>query len=359
MNINVSILLSSEGAENSNSKSSVAMTYSSDSKKKYSLASESRKSKNTPGGNNTINTINTNGTFNTNSNKTHNSNSSKMNYETPQIHKNIIAKRKILYDKQNNTQKNESISDEDELLDQVEYQNTVPNCKNLKITNITNIIVNGKNLGPKSFDLKTIKSASGADPMMRDMKSLHLITQRALSTHSKNNPVDSIDDERKSFLNFRNIHSKKELFIDDNSDLAVCKNTSNCSEQQSHSFANESKNKPQIINIININNNYNIGNISLTKDNMSNQHFNSSYRKSFNTVNVNNYKKHHNNYNNFNTYTNDPVPTPSDSVRSNVSNKTTKRIVPPKNNSNNKSIKEIIKSCKDNKPKTKFIKLGK
>jgi hypothetical protein len=31
---------------------------------------------------------------------------------------------------------------------------------------------------------------------------LHLITQKALSTHSKHNPIDSIDDERKSFFNF-------------------------------------------------------------------------------------------------------------------------------------------------------------
>ena len=46
--------------------------------------------------------------------------------------------------------------------------------------------------------------------MMRDMKSLHLITQKALttSTNAKLNSADSFDDERRSFINFRNNSNK-------------------------------------------------------------------------------------------------------------------------------------------------------
>ena len=106
---------------------------------------------------------------------------------------------------------------------------------NVKITNITNIILNVKNI-PKSFD---ITSNNNKDYMLRDMRSLHIITQRALSSNSKiNSLIDSFDNnERKNFINFK-VNNKKE-FSNNNSDY---ENKIKVSKTDKNS---------QIINIIN------------------------------------------------------------------------------------------------------------
>jgi hypothetical protein len=117
---------------------------------------------------------------------------------------------------------------------------------NVKITNITNIILNVKNI-PKSLD---ITSNNNKDYMLRDMRSLHIITQRALSSNSKiNSLIDSFDNnERKNFINFK-VNNKKE-FSNNNSDY---ENKIKVSKTDKNS---------QIINIININNNYSVENNS-------------------------------------------------------------------------------------------------
>ena len=117
---------------------------------------------------------------------------------------------------------------------------------NVKITNITNIILNVKNI-PKSFD---ITSNNNKDYMLRDMRSLHIITQRALSSNSKiNSLIDSFDNnERKNFINFK-VNNKKE-FSNNNSDY---ENKIKVSKTDKNS---------QIINIININNNHSVENSS-------------------------------------------------------------------------------------------------
>lgn len=117
---------------------------------------------------------------------------------------------------------------------------------NVKITNITNIILNVKNI-PKSLD---ITSNNNKDYMLRDMRSLHIITQRALSSNSKiNSLIDSFDNnERKNFINFK-VNNKKE-FSNNNSDY-----------ENKIKISKTDKNS-QIINIININNNYSVENNS-------------------------------------------------------------------------------------------------
>ena len=86
--------------------------------------------------------------------------------------------------------------------------------------------------------------------MLRDMRSLHIITQRALSSNSKiNSLIDSFDNnERKNFINFK-VNNKKE-FSNNNSDY---ENKIKVSKTDKNS---------QIINIININNNYSVENNS-------------------------------------------------------------------------------------------------
>jgi hypothetical protein len=82
--------------------------------------------------------------------------------------------------------------------------------------------------------------------MMRDMKSLSLITQRALNAvnNAKTNSVDSFEDELRSFLNFRRSNNvNEELYIDDNTQ----------SDPNMNGTDNTNHNNKQIINIININ----------------------------------------------------------------------------------------------------------
>ncbi len=447
----MSVLYSSEGGENSNSKNSVTLTYSPDSKKKNS-ASLSKLSKTSQ--NNTVNTVNTINTIVNNplitdhTNKTSNthntknsknsknslSNNSSSNKSEINI-KDVITKRKILIQKQKEKEnmipinkginakngikmrlenlseitnqvlnKNLHLESSDELMDIVsEYENisksgmnNMNNLNNVKITNITNII-----LGPKSFDIKT----QNKDMMLRDVKALHVITQKALSTHSKHNPIDSVDDERRSFFNFHNLSSKKALFIDDNSDLpqGIGKDLSKGSVDKenisnSFTFSNNSEfvnRQKQIINIININNNYNIGSINMPQienktktTNINNNYYslgqNPNFNKSFRTMSINNYKKNishipeHCNTNNCDTPNNE-------TSRSNATNKILRKLIPRNSNSNstlkeymtamnnnnssgnlnminphlnNKSIKDIIKSVKKDNGKGKFVNLA-
>jgi hypothetical protein len=241
-----------------------------------------------------------------------------------------------------------------------EVQDTVPEMtsfgqKNVKITNITNII-----LGGKSFDMKT----PGNDTILRDIKALHLITQKALSTQSKLNPTDSIDDERRSFVNFHNKNSKKALFIDDNSEFpsGTGPDLSNSKEYT------DGNNRNQIINIININNNYNIGSLNMTNITNKNTIFNTGSssqqtKKSFRSINISNYKKNFANVQSSinNTSLLNNHETPLESGRSNISGKTDKKMIPKYNQaSNSKTIKDIIKSVKSNDKgvKEKFIKLS-
>lgn len=194
--------------------------------------------------------------------------------ESKKIKKSIITKRKIIYDKlmKKNKQNDHQIPlqtdqqsqiDENELKDvmnECEYSSTDINNKstnhNVKITNITNIILNVKNYG-KSFDVQRLTNGPNAkDKMMKDIKSLHLITQKALTSKNKVNPVDSFDDERTSFFNFRNsLNNQKEFYISDNSGINIRKN-----EKINLNKTNEANTSKQssIINIININNNYSI-----------------------------------------------------------------------------------------------------
>ena len=268
-----------------------------------------------------------------NSNSKNNSNSNNSNILKDKL-KIFIEKRKKLIMKQ--IQKEKINKDEEEinvseLNDDCDVETPCLN-NNVKITNI---IVN--KLSGTDFDINT------PDLMLRDIKALHLITQKALSTNVKHNPLDSIDDERKSFLNFCNKTSKKALFIDDNSDLPSGMRF-NTDGKKDGSIGNISDPERHIINIININNNYNIENLNYSKNK------NNSMKKSFNTINFNYYKK-----------SNQNDSTPIESVKSNLSNKTNLKKMIPINKANS-SIKEILKSyTKNQNPihKEKFIKITK
>jgi hypothetical protein len=211
---------------------------------------------------------------------------------------------------------------------------------------ITNIFVN--NNGTKSLDMK------GQNIMLRDIKALNLITQRAMTTNSKNNSIDCIDD-KKSFMQFGNIGSRKALFIDDNSDMpSGIGSLNNTDDNDSNLYELTSPNiseRQHIINIININNNYNIGNLNYAKTPLGNNKYNytNAHKKPFNTT----VKK--------------PITSinPSDfllqqeSAKSNMSSKTSIKSNIPKTKVN-KSIKEIINSCQK-KPitKEKFVRINK
>lgn len=261
VNINVSKLLSSSG---SNSKNSITFNHS---KETGSLSKQSNSNNNTFNKQSSPNNFNTSSSINSKYSKkaaTSGNNSVESNksgcYKNSK--KSITAKRKNIYDKlmkknklkpKTNQQDDSQIIDENELKDIVNDvnfnystgENKSTNNANVKITNITNIIVNVKNIGTKSFDIKSMSTKTGKDMMMRDMKSLHLITQKALTAeNAKLSSVDSFDDERTSFLNFRN-NTKNELYIDDNTE-----------NKQKESEKTPNSKLSQIINIININKNY-------------------------------------------------------------------------------------------------------
>ena len=169
---------------------------------------------------------------------------------------------------------------------------------NFNITNITNIFLNVKS-GVKSIDIRA--TPSGKDSMIRDMKELHIITEKALNSNRDKTPsMDSLDSTKRLRRNIFNNYTKNiktELLINDYSDLESGKNyekknynnttksnaklknyynkNTNNGNKLKINFGN--KNKSQIINIININGNYsmdqtkkriisNLSNIDTIKD---------------------------------------------------------------------------------------------
>ena len=265
VNINVSKLLSSSG---SNSKNSITFNHS---KETVSLSKQSNSNNNTFNKQLSPNNFHTSSSITSkNSKKPATSGNNSVESSKSGQYKNskraITAKRKNIYEKlmkknkiklesKKKEQDDSQIIDENELKDIVNdvnfnystEENKSTNNPNVKITNITNIIVNVKNIGTKSFDIKSMSTKTGKDMMMRDMKSLHLITQKALTAENpKLSSVDSFDDERTSFLNFRT-NTKNELYIDDNTD------NKNIDSQKT-----PNSKLSQIINIININKNYSI-----------------------------------------------------------------------------------------------------
>ena len=149
---------------------------------------------------------------------------------------------------------------------------------NFNITNITNIFLNVKS-GIKSIDIRS--TPSGKDSMIRDMKELHIITEKALNSNRDKTPsVDSLDSNskrmKKNILNNYTKNIKNELLIKDNSDFEtgkICEKINNNNNTKVNAKIKnnyiknsnngnklkiniENKNKSQIINIININGNY-------------------------------------------------------------------------------------------------------
>jgi hypothetical protein len=223
--------------------------------------------------------------------------------------------------------------------------NTIGGSTEEKIR-VTNIIV-----GANSNAFNNLNNVKSPDMMLRDIKALHLITQKALSTNAKQNPLDSIDDERRSFMNFNNINSKKALFVDESGGMY---SHTNPNEMDNNSFNDSNK---HIINIININNNYNIENINCSGNN-NNNNFNNpnnsnklnnnhSLRKSYNTINF--YRKGMNSSKDDNSMSKDSA----------VSSKTNlKRMIPINNKST--SIKDIFKVYNNQQSTNqKFIKISK
>jgi len=241
----------------------------------------------------------------------------------------------------------------------------INNITNNKLSNMLNSnhtgriascnFINTSNLTNSNMNDKTPNS------MNRNIKSLSLITKQAMTVHNnRHNAADSIDDKRVCFANFLNTTSKKELFVDDNTESKVygqsiqygqssqsgqsnnnlknkhfinynynlntpltstIKNSENNinenmpevkkyiseniipfsssynlinNNSSSSNYASSSleealeSGSPQIINIYNINNNYNIGNITL--DNDKTKPVNNTLKQSFgsNTATNNN-----------------------------------------------------------------------
>jgi hypothetical protein len=383
----------------------LTLTYSPDSKKKGNSSNSHQNNTvinniNTTYANNVINTSNTNGSNSNNSNKTDNI-------------KDIINKRKLLIQKQkerdsimkeqikkitfekveNNLTKHLEAEDySKELLDIVKdfdltnHSHPNLNTTNVKITNITNYIV-----GHNSFDVNRKPN----DTMLRDINALNFITQKALSTNTKHNPIDSIDDERKSFCKFQNINTKKALFIDDNTELSMNNNSQHYTNRDNNSnsfafFNNDSqdeggdkeKKRKQIINIININNNYNIGSINIPAVEKNTYNVNNYYtvsnsnasqksNKSFKNMNMKNYKKVVSNNSNLDITPNQtPIRTPNQTPKQDfgiISNKALKKLIPKNassgskdfnNFNNNRSIKDILSTVKKDQSNQKYIKLS-
>lgn len=157
--------------------------------------------------------------------------------------------------------------------------------------------------GNNAFGMKQEKVEK--NKILRDVKSLSLITQKALvSKNSLNLCRDSIDNYQKTKFHLNSIacnnsRAAQALFIDDNSDMPIgvaksqeplvdhknkkllIKNENNINQSEGYIKSSQSNSinlinqnlspngiiseqeRKQIINIININNNYNIGNFNL------------------------------------------------------------------------------------------------
>ena len=182
--------------------------------------------------NNNSNSNNTNSNSNSISNNISNNNN---NYNNGHLSKNsITAKRKKFYDKLMKKDKkvlkiNNKINN-NEKTDQFDLMKNIPNnnsaSSNIKITNNTNIILNVKS-GTKSLDIRALNNNTNNDMMMRDLRKLHIITQKAICSISTINPLlDTLDNyteanrERK-YSNNKVLNNKrpiKELLINDNTD---------------------------------------------------------------------------------------------------------------------------------------------
>ena len=235
--------------------------------------------------NNNSNSNNTNSY--SNSNSTSNNNNSNNNNEH-YSKKSITEKRKKFYDKlmkkdltiksNNNINKDKkSQNNLNKIYDSNDFDSikNVPNnqsaSSNINITNNTNIIVNVKS-GTKSLDIRALNNNDNNDMMMRDMRELHIITKKAISSISNINPLlDTLDNineanKQRNYSNNKifNKEPMKELLINDNTDFSInqllinnltidkkynCLNNPNININ----FNNNKPTSSQIINIININ----------------------------------------------------------------------------------------------------------
>ena len=237
---------------------------------------------------NNLNNITNNNSNNTNSNSNSNSNniSNNNNYNNGHLSKNsITAKRKKFYDKlmkkgKNVTNPNNNTNDanQNKIFDNNQFaalkniQNNNSASSNIKITNNTNIIFNVKS-GTKSLDIRALNNNTNNDIMMRDLRQLHIITQKAICSISNINPLlDTLDNHteanrQRNYSNnkvFNNKRPMKELLINDNTDYGINQLLiNNLTIEKKYDYVNNpnininfNNNKPtssQIINIININ----------------------------------------------------------------------------------------------------------
>ena len=236
--------------------------------------------------NNNSNSNNTNSNSNNTSNNISNNN---INYNNGHLSKNsITAKRKKFYDKlmkkdkkvikPNNNIINEKKSKSNKLfeIDQFDLMKNIPNnnsaSSNIKIDNNNNFIFNVKS-GTKSLDIRALNNNTNNDMIMRDLRQLHIITQKALCSISTINPLlDTFDNytemnRQKNYSNNKILNNKKpikELLINDNTDCGINQLfINNLTIDKKYNYINNpnininfNNNKPtssQIINIININ----------------------------------------------------------------------------------------------------------
>ena len=235
--------------------------------------------------NNNSNSNNTNSNSNSISNNLSNNNNN--NNNNGHLSKNsITAKRKKFYDKLMKKDKkvlkvnnipNDPNQNKIFETDQFDALKNIPNnnsaSNNIKITNNTNIILNVKS-GTKSLDIRALNNNTNNDIMMRDLRKLHIITQKAICSISNINPLlDNFDNLteaniQRNYLNNNKILNNKrpikELLINDNTDYGInqllinnytidkkydCGNNPNININ----FNNNKPTSSQIINIININ----------------------------------------------------------------------------------------------------------
>ena len=237
-----------------------------------------------------ITNINNSNSNNTNSYSNSNNTSNNINNNNGHYSKNAItAKRKKFYDKlmkkdlakkssNNNLSKEKTIQNNlNQLYDSDEFDSikNVPNnqstSSNIKITNNTNIIVNVKS-GTKSLDIRALNNNTNKDMILRDMRELHIITKKAISSISRINPLlDTLDNlneinKQRNFSNNKafNKKPKNELLINDNTDFSINQlliNNLTIYKKYNYlnnpniniNFNNNKQTPSQIINIININ----------------------------------------------------------------------------------------------------------
>ena len=235
--------------------------------------------------NNNSNSNNTNSNSNSISNNLSNNNNNNNNNNGHLSKNSITAKRKKFYDKLMKKDKkvlkvnnipNDPNQNKIFETDQFDALKNIPNnnsaSNNIKITNNTNIILNVKS-GTKSLDIRALNNNTNNDIMMRDLRKLHIITQKAICSISNINPLlDNFDNLteaniQRNYLNNKILNNKrpiKELLINDNTDYGINQLLiNNYTIDKKYDYGNNpnininfNSNKPtssQIINIININ----------------------------------------------------------------------------------------------------------